>query len=98
VAFSQVLSALDLAVRRDPELLKRLVGVLGRFGSVAAARRVGLLVDRLFGADAAVPFRGLMGKSRTPVLLRRGGVTYGPVDPTWRVIVNASTDLEERDG
>lgn len=98
VAFPQVLSALDLAVRRDRELLERLVEVLGRFASVAAARRVGLLVDRLFGADAAAPFRGLIGQSRTPVLLRRGGVTHGPVDPIWRVIVNVSTDLEERDG
>jgi len=98
VAFSQAVSALNLAVRRDPEILERLVEILGRFRSVAAARRVGLLVDRLFGADAAAPFRGLIGQSRTPVLLRRGGVAHGPVDPIWRVVVNASTELEERDG
>jgi predicted transcriptional regulator of viral defense system len=97
VAFSQVVSALNLAVRRDPELLERLVEVLGRLRSAAAARRVGLLVDRLFGADAAAPFRPLIGQSRTPVLLRRGGVTHGQVDPTWRVTVNATTELEERD-
>jgi predicted transcriptional regulator of viral defense system len=97
VTFSQSVSALNLAVRRDPELLDRLLQVLRRFPSAAAARRVGLLVDRLFGADAAAAFRGLIGQSRTPVLLRRGGVTHGQVDLTWRVIVNASTHPEEHD-
>ena len=47
VAFSQVVSALNLAVRRDPELLERLVEVLGRLRQLPPARRVGLLVDRL---------------------------------------------------
>lgn len=98
VAFSQAVSALNLAVGRDPEFLERLVEVLGRFRSTAAARRVGLLVDRLFGAEAAAPFRQLIGQSRTPVLLRRGGVTHGEVDPIWRVIVNARAELEERGG
>lgn len=97
VTFSQSVSALNRAVRRDPEFLSRLVEVLRRFRSAAAARRVGLLVDRLFGADAAAPFRVLIGQSRTPVLLRRGGLTDGQVDPTWRVVVNASTHPEEDD-
>jgi predicted transcriptional regulator of viral defense system len=91
------LTALSLAVRRDPEFLERLVESVRRFQSVAAARRIGLLVDRFFGADSAAPFRQLIGESRTPVLLRRGGVTHGQVDATWRVIVNASTEIEERD-
>ena len=96
VSFSQALSALSLAVQRDPEFLVRLLANVRRFKSDAAARRVGLLVDRLFGPDSAAPFRELIGKSRTPVLLRRGGVTDGQVDPTWRVIVNASTEPEGR--
>jgi predicted transcriptional regulator of viral defense system len=96
VSFSQVLSALSLAVQRDPEFLVRLVASVRRFESDAAARRVGLLVDRLFGPDSAAPFRELIGKSRTPVLLRRGGNTEGQVDLTWRVVVNASTEPECR--
>jgi len=97
VSFSQAFSALSLAVQRDPEFLVRLLANVRRFKSDAAVRRVGLLVDRLFGPDSAAPFRELIGKSRTPVLLRRGGVTDGQVDPTWRVIVNASTEPEGRE-
>jgi predicted transcriptional regulator of viral defense system len=94
VAFSQVLTALSLAGQRDPKFLGRLVASARRFGSDATARRVGLLVDQLFGPDAATPFRKLIGESRTPTLLRRGGRTDGPVDTTWRVIVNASIESE----
>ncbi len=91
VSFSQVLTALSLLGERDPEFLGRLFVTARRFQSNAAARRVGLLVDRLFGSDAAAPFRELIGKSRTPTLLRRGGRTDGSLDSTWRVIVNAIT-------
>lgn len=94
VAFSQVLTALSLAGRRDPKFLGRLVANARRFRSNATSRRVGLLVDRIFGSDAAAPFRELIGKSRTPTLLRSGGRTDGPVDTTWRVIVNASIELD----
>jgi len=94
VSFSQVLTALSLEGQRDPEFLGRLLASARHFQSNAAARRVGLLVDRLFGSDAAAPFRELIGKSRTPTLLRRGGRTDGSLDSTWRVIVNASTAPE----
>jgi predicted transcriptional regulator of viral defense system len=94
VPFSQALTALNLEVQRHPGFLERLESSVRRFESHAAARRVGLLVDRLFGPDAAAPFRELIGASRTPVLLRRGADTQGPIDPTWRVIVNASTQPE----
>lgn len=94
VSFSQVLTALSLKGERDPEFFGRLFVSARRFQSNAAARRVGLLVDRLFGSDAAAPFRELIGKSRTPTLLRRGGRTDGSFDSTWRVVVNASTVLE----
>jgi predicted transcriptional regulator of viral defense system len=97
VSFSQALSALALAIQRDPKFLERLEASVRRFESNAAARRVGLLVDRLFGRDSAAPFHELIGESRTPVLLRSGGVTNGYIDHTWRVIVNASTEPEERE-
>jgi len=94
VSFSQAVTALSQAGQRDPKFLGRLLANTRRFQSDAAARRVGLLVDRLFGSDAAAPFRELIGESRTPTLLRRGGRTDGELDPTWRVMVNASTTPE----
>jgi len=94
VSFSQALTALHQAGQRDPKFLGRLLASTRRFQSDAAARRVGLLVDRLFGSEAAAPFHELIGESRTPTLLRRGGRTDAELDPTWRVMVNASTTPE----
>jgi len=94
VAFSQIVTALSQAGHRDPKFLTGLLVCARRLQSDTAARRVGLLVDRLFGSDAAAPFRELIGKSRTPTLLRRGGRADGPFDSKWRVIVNVSTTPE----
>ena len=94
VSFSQALSALRVAVSRDPGLIERLVISGRRYGSAAAARRVGLLVDRLLGSEAAMPFREMIGNSRTPVPLRPSGPAEGDVDRTWRVVVNATTEPE----
>ncbi len=54
----------------------------------------GELVERFFGADAAAPYRDLVGTNRTPVLMRPGGSPSGPVDSTWRVVVNAVLEPE----
>jgi predicted transcriptional regulator of viral defense system len=94
VPFSVAVSALNLAIRREQKFLRRLLASARRFQSDAAARRVGLLVEELAGPELAAPFRELIGGSRTPVLLRRGGQTEGPVNSAWRVIVNASIELE----
>ena len=94
VPFSQILTALSLAGRRDREFLSRMFICARRFESDTAARRIGLLVDRLFGSEAAAPFRQLIGRSRTPTLLRSGGQPDGPIDSTWRVIVNVNTTPE----
>jgi predicted transcriptional regulator of viral defense system len=93
VSLSQALQALRLAVDRDPEVTGRLVDSARRYGSAAISRRLGLLVDRLFGSEAAAPFAELIGKSRTPVLLRPGGPRKGDIDRTWRVMVNATIEL-----
>jgi predicted transcriptional regulator of viral defense system len=97
VSLPQALSALHLAVDHDPELMGRLVESVRRYGSAAAARRVGLLIDRLFGDEAAAPFHEMIGSSRTPVLLRPSGSTKGEIDRTWRVVVNATAALEVTD-
>ena len=92
VSLTMALGALEYAAERNPEFLKRLAAAARRYNSAAAARRLGLVVERLFGEEAADPFTDLIGDSRTPVLLRATGVKEGPVDRKWRVIVNASTE------
>jgi len=94
VSLSMAIAALQSAAMRDPRFISRLGAAARRYESPAVSRRLGLLVDRLFGAAAASPFRDLIGTSRTPVLLRAGGMKEGPTDPTWRIVVNASTELE----
>lgn len=94
VALTQTLDALLLASSRDPAFLGRLLETVRRYDSPAAARRVGLVLERLVGADAAVPYRSLIGENRAPVLLRRGGANDGPIDATWRVVVNARIEPE----
>jgi len=96
VSLTQALDAICRATSRDSAFLDRLHAAVLRYGagsrghsSRSSARRVGLVVERLFGADAAAPYRDLVGTNRTPVLMRPGGSPSGPIDSTWRVVVNA---------
>ena len=96
VSLTQAVGAFVSAASRDPEFLDRLQAAVIRYSagtrghsSRSSARRVGLVVERLFGANAAAPYRGLIGANRAPVLMRPGGSPSGPVDATWRVVVNA---------
>lgn len=94
VSLTMALGALERAQEKTPDFLDRLAVAARRYGSSAAARRLGLLVERLFGEEAAEPFLELIGDSRTPVLLRASGAKEGPIDRKWRVVVNASTEPE----
>jgi len=101
VSLIQVIDALVRAASQDPEFLDRLHAAVLRYsagprghGSRASARRVGLVVERLFGPDAAAPYRELIGANRAPVLMRPGGSPLGPIDSTWRVVVNAVLEPE----
>ncbi len=99
VSLTQCLDALIRAEARDPEFLDRLFTAVSRYGarghsSRAAARRLGFIVERLFGLHAAEPYRDLVGPNRAPVLLRPGGSHEGQVDSTWRVVVNAVLEPE----
>lgn len=101
VSLSQALDALERAVDREPAFLDRLLATVRRYGagskdhsSRSSARRVGLVVERLFGPDAAAPYLDLIGSNRAPILLRAGGSLSGPIDATWRVVVNAVIDPE----
>jgi predicted transcriptional regulator of viral defense system len=101
LALILALDALVLAASRDSAFLDRLHAVVVRYGagakghgSRACARRVGLIVERLFGPRAADPYRDLVGEHRVPTLLRPGGARAGPVDDNWRIVVNAALEPE----
>jgi len=101
VSLTQAIDALRRAAVLDIAFLDRLHGAVLRYSagsrghsSRSSARRVGLVVERLFGARAATPYRDLVGANRAPVLLRPGGSPSGPLDSTWRVVVNAVLEPE----
>ncbi len=94
VTLTQAIDALVLADSRDPDFVPRLLDAVVLYGSPAVARRVGLIVDRFVGPQAAAPFRDWIGKNRAPVLLRPRGKRTGLVDGTWRVLVNAPLESE----
>lgn len=95
VALHMAIEALQRSVDRDPKFLERLVVATRNYHSAATARRVGLIVDRLYGPLAAEPFHQLIGDTRSPVLLRPGGAHTGAIDREWRLIVNASIEPED---
>lgn len=94
VSLTLALDALLLATERGSDFLDRLLNTVVRFDSPAAARRVGLVVERLFGTEEAEPFRGLIGMNRAPVLLRAHGPASGPLVTAWRVILNETESHE----
>lgn len=94
VSLTMALDALLLAASKDSGFLDRLHTTVLRYDSRAAARRIGFVVERFFGADAAGPYRELLGANRAPVLLRSSGPDAGPVDTSWRVVVNALLEPE----
>jgi len=101
VSLTHAADALLRAASRDAAFLDRLLAAVRRYSSGsrghssrASARRVGFVVERLFGAGAAAPYRDLLGTNRSPVLLRPGGSPSGAVDRTWRVVVNAILEPE----
>jgi predicted transcriptional regulator of viral defense system len=94
VSLTQSLDALFLAAGKYPAFLDRLLETVAHYNSPAVARRVGLVVERLFGTAHAEPYRGLVGANRAPVRLRARGTANGPLDTTWRVVVNAAIEPE----
>lgn len=96
VGFTHVLDAMRRAHSRDQKFLSRLERAVehysagaARHGARSCARRIGLIVETLFGEKAARPYAKLIGSNRAPVLLRPSGSRHGQVDPKWRVVVNA---------
>ncbi len=101
VSLTQVADALIRARSTDSDFLDALASAVRtygaggrRHGSRAAARRVGFVVEQLFGSAAAKPFLPLIGLNKAPVPLRPSGNRNGRVDPVWRVVVNATLESE----
>lgn len=93
VSLGQAARALRVAMEREPGFAGRLANATARYDSTSAARRAGLLVQRIAGDAAAQPFRELIGAHPAPTLLRPRGPAAGPVDRAWRVRVNVDLDL-----
>lgn len=100
VSLGQVVEALDKALHRQPSFGMSLAKYAARYGSPVLARRLGFLVERLGGQEAAEPFSVLTGVSRRSVPLLVGGTSEGELDSRWRVIVNVPFEslTDHRDG
>ena len=94
VSLTQSIDALLMAAARDTRFLERLHKTVVRYNSPAAARRVGLIVERFLGPESAAGYRDLIGENRSPVLMRPRGRQEGELDPVWRVNVNALLEPE----
>ena len=88
VTLSQVIEALQTLLARDPHAADRLAVQTAAYDSHALARRLGLLVSRLCGQDAARAFRALRGSSKAITPLRAGGPDSGPIEQTWKLREN----------
>lgn len=101
VSLTQAADALIRAMSADSSFLDRLAKAVRAYGAGArhhgsrtAARRVGFVVEQLFGSAAAEPFLALIGSNTAPVLLRPARSRDGRVDTVWRVVVNATVEPE----
>jgi predicted transcriptional regulator of viral defense system len=92
VTLTQVIEALDILLARDLVSADRLAGEVAGHDSHALARRLGFLISRLAGEDAARPFLPLRGDSKAATPLRTGARISGPIDYIWHVQENV--DLE----
>ena len=101
VSLTQTADALIRAKSADSDFLDHLANAVRAYGagarnhgSRAAARRIGFIVEQLFGSSAAAPFLPMVGPNNAAVLLRPGRRRDGPIDAVWRVVVNAPVEPE----
>jgi predicted transcriptional regulator of viral defense system len=92
VTLSQVVEALDTALRRYPDFASSLAVTVAEYGSHALARRIGFLVSRLAGPEKAKSLIALRGRTKAVTPLLKGGPEQGSVDPTWQVRENVDFD------
>jgi predicted transcriptional regulator of viral defense system len=93
VSLSEIATAMYKG-EREPKFIDQLASDAARLGNALAARRVGFLVQRLFGRDAARPFLPLRGRSKATVPLAPSAASKdGPIDSMWHVRINVDLDL-----
>lgn len=95
VTLAQVTQALDVAITRDPAFSGNLAAQAARYGNASVCRRLGFLIMRLHGSDAATPFLPLRGTTKGPILLWPSGPSGGDTDPTWGVRENVEFEWLE---
>ncbi len=79
---------------RDRGFVDQLASDAARLDNALAARRIGFLVQRLFGGEAARPFLPLRGRSNAIVPLAPAAITReGPIDSMWKLRINVDLDL-----
>ncbi len=93
VTLAQVVQALDRALQADPTFADRLAQAAARYGSSTLARRLGLLVEELAGAEAARPFLALRGASHAAAALQPGSAAAGAHRARWQVTENVPLAL-----
>lgn len=92
VSLAQVAEATARALD-DPHIRDRLGRAAARYQNAFLARRLGFIVSRLAGEQAAAEFRSLIGTSRAVALLDPRGPRTGPVHTEWRLRENVPFEL-----
>jgi len=99
VTTSQAVQALDLLLAQDEAVADRLAGEVAGYENHALARRLGFMVTRIAGRQAARVFLPLRGASKAVTPLQPGAALQGPIDSLWQVRENVVFErlLEHRE-
>jgi predicted transcriptional regulator of viral defense system len=94
---TRLAEAVDVYLRTIPTAATKLAKAAKRFGSPAAARRLGFLVELVAGEEAAAPFREMLGSSNKADALDLGDKD-APIVTRWQVRTRLDADelLEHR--
>ena len=94
ISISQVVEAADRASRHDPAFVERLALAASRYGNAMASRRLGFIIERLEGPEAARAFAALRGSSHTYArLMAQAPLGECSLDSSWRIAENVPFDL-----
>lgn len=94
VTMPEIAKAIYRERRLRPEFVDDLAAVAARYDNSLTSRRLGFLVERINGREAARPFLPLRGRSKAIVpLLSTARRLDGPIDSTWRLRLNIDTQL-----
>jgi predicted transcriptional regulator of viral defense system len=94
---TRLAEAVDAYLRSSPSAAAKLAAAVKRYGSHAATRRLGYLVELTAGEESAAPFRSMLGTSNRADALDRGDKD-APIVTRWQVRTRLDADelLEHR--